>query len=67
MGSCLFILIILLLALTIEPLILMWLWNWLTPLFWTASPVLTFWQALGICFLLSIIGGFFKSTNNNKY
>ena len=25
--------------------VFMLLWNWLVPLFWTAAPVLTFWQA----------------------
>jgi hypothetical protein len=42
----------------------MLLWNWLAPTFWTAAPELTFWQSLGICILLSIIGGFFKTSNN---
>lgn len=41
--------------------IFMLLWNWLTPLFWTASPQLTFWQAWGVCILLSWIGSFFRN------
>ena len=39
----------------------MLLWNWLAPLFWTAAPVLTFWQAWGVCILLSWIGSFFRN------
>jgi hypothetical protein len=62
--GCMIILIILICCLTLEPLILMLLWNWLAPTFWTAAPELTFWQSLGICILLSIIGGFFKTSNN---
>lgn len=62
--GCMIILIILICCLTLEPLILMLLWNWLAPIFWTSAPELTFWQSLGICILLSIIGGFFKTSNN---
>ena len=41
--------------------VFMMLWNWLAPLFWTTAPVLTFWQAWGVCILLSWIGSFFKN------
>lgn len=39
------------------------LWNWLMPLLFHL-PTLTFWQAWGIIALLSIIGGFFKSSTD---
>jgi hypothetical protein len=35
--------------------ILMLLWNWLVPALFQ-GPVLTFWQGVGIVFLLSLIG-----------
>lgn len=41
--------------------IFMLLWNWLAPLFWAAAPQLTFWQAWGVCILLSWIGSFFRN------
>lgn len=41
--------------------IFMLLWNWLAPLFWTTAPVLTFWQAWGVCILISWIGSFFRN------
>jgi len=34
-----------------------WLWNWLIPTIFS-GPVITFWQAVGLCLLLSMIGGF---------
>lgn len=39
------------------------LWNWLLPLIWIAAPIFTFWQALGIVMLLTIIGSLFKSNS----
>lgn len=65
-SGCMIILIILICCLTLEPLILMLLWNWLAPIFWTTAPELTFWQSFGIYILLSIIGGFFKTSNNKQ-
>lgn len=41
--------------------IFMMLWNWIAPLFWTTAPILTFWQAWGVCILLSWIGSFFSN------
>lgn len=35
-------------------------WNFVTPVF--SGPVLTFWQSFAIAFILSMIGGWFKST-----
>lgn len=39
---------------------LMALFNWIVPIFWVTAPHLTFWQALGVMILLSIIGSFFR-------
>ena len=58
--GCLILLIIAIGLGAFEGLIFMLLWNWLVPLFWTASPILSFWQAWGVCFLLNIIGNFFR-------
>ena len=41
------------------------LWNWLlVDLF--GFPSVDYWQALGIMVLLSIVGGFFKSSTSKK-
>ena len=39
------------------------LWNWLIPQFWANAPILTYWQSLGCCMLLGIIGGYFRSNS----
>ena len=36
-------------------LVVMLLWNWLVPLFWSGAPVLGFWQTWGIIILVNII------------
>lgn len=41
---------------------LMFLWNWLMPIIF-GLPKITFWQAIGLNFLSSIL---FKSYNNNS-
>jgi hypothetical protein len=64
--SCLLILIVLVLLSFLEGWILMLLWNWLAPIFWTSAPELSYWQAMGIMLLLSIIGSFFRSSSNSK-
>ena len=38
------------------------LWNWIVPIFWTSAPILTYWEAVGVTLLLTLIGGFFKTT-----
>ena len=43
--------------------IFMLLWNWVAVGIFNA-PALSFWYAFGLCALLSIIGGFFKSTSS---
>ena len=64
--SCLFLLIVIVLLSFLEGWILMILWNWLAPIFWTSAPELSYWQAMGIMLLLSIIGSFFRSSSSSK-
>lgn len=64
--SCVLILIVLVLLSFLEGWILMLLWNWLAPIFWSAAPELSYWQAMGIMLLLSIIGSFFRSSSSSK-
>ena len=59
--GCIFTIILCIILGTLGGLIFMGLWNNLAPLFWTAAPILTFWQAWGCMILLSIIGNFFRS------
>jgi len=41
------------------------IWNWLVPdLF--GWPTITFWQSVGINFMLQIVGGYFKSSTSSK-
>jgi len=43
------------------------LWNWIAPIFWSSAPVLTTWKALGIMFVLDIIGTcLFKSSSKTS-
>lgn len=44
--------------------IVMLLWNWVAPLFWSGAPILGFWQTWGALILLSIIGSFFRRGKN---
>ena len=50
------------LCITIVPLILMLLWNWLAPLFWVDAPILTFWQTFGIYIFILILTNLFRNT-----
>ena len=59
--GCVFILIVCILFGALGGFIFMLLWNWLAPLFWATAPILTFWQAWGVCILLSWIGSFFRN------
>lgn len=43
----------------------MLIFNWVMGLFGVAF-VLTFWQAFGVCILLSFVGGFFKSSSSSS-
>lgn len=64
--GCIVMLMVILGFSALGALILMYLWNWLAPLFWQTAPILTFWQTWGIVFLLSLIGNLlFKSGSKN--
>ena len=52
-------------CLCLEGAILMWLFNWVCGLFGSAFA-LTFWQAFGVCVLLTFVGGFFKSSASKE-
>ena len=48
-------------AFFLESYVLMLLWNWLAPLFWSAAPILGFWECAGIIFLINLIGSIIRS------
>lgn len=62
-SGCIIVMVILVALSFLEALIVQFLWNWLVPIFWTTAPILTYWQAFGVCILLSIIGSAFRSVN----
>ena len=59
--GCIFICIVVVALSFLEAWVVQLLWNWLAPIFWTAAPILTYWQAFGVCILLSIVGSAFRS------
>ena len=61
-GCCIIIMVIIVASSFLEAWIVQLLWNWLAPTFWATAPILTYWQAFGVCILLSIIGSAFRST-----
>lgn len=61
--NCIGIMAILVVVSFLEALVVQLLWNWLAPIFWTTAPILTYWQAFGVCILLSIIGSAFRSVS----
>lgn len=60
-SGCIVIMVILVVLSFLEAWVVQFLWNWLVPIFWTTAPILTYWQAFGVCILLSIIGSAFRS------
>ena len=62
-SGCIVIMVILVILSFLEAWIVQLLWNWLAPIFWATAPILTYWQAFGVCILLSIIGSAFRSVN----
>ena len=59
--GCCIIAIICIIALSFaEGYVLMLLWNWITPLFWKSSPVLTFWESMGIICPVNLIGSIIR-------
>jgi hypothetical protein len=61
MVGCL-ICIILIATFCFESYVLMILWNWLSPLFWSTAPTLGFWECVGIISLINLIGSIIRST-----
>jgi hypothetical protein len=61
-GSCILALVLIVLLSFLEAWVVQLLWNWIAPIFWTAAPILTYWQSFGVCILLSIIGSAFRSS-----
>ena len=57
------VLLIIAVVILIQAWIVQLLWNAIIPEFWTNAPILTYWQSLGCCVLLGIIGGYFRSSN----
>ena len=45
----------------LEGYVLMLLWNWIAPLFWSAAPELTFWQCIGVIILINLIGSIIRN------
>ena len=67
-GGCLMVILALALVFGVvcfEAWIGMLLFNWVMGLFGCAFA-LTFWQAFGVCALLSFVGGFFTSSSKNN-
>ena len=62
-SGCIVVIVILVVLSFLEAWVVQLLWNWLAPIFWTTAPILTYWQAFGVCILLSIIGSAFRSVN----
>lgn len=62
-SGCIIVMVILIILDFLEALIVQFLWNWLVPIFWTTAPILTYWQAFGVCILLSIVGSAFRSVS----
>ena len=62
-SGCIVIMVILVVLSFLEAWVVQLLWNWLAPIFWATSPILTYWQAFGACILLSIIGSAFRSVS----
>ena len=62
-SGCIVIIIILVVLSFLEAWVVQLLWNWLAPIFWATAPILTYWQAFGVCILLSIIGSACRSVN----
>lgn len=62
-SGCIVVMVILVVLSFLEAWVVQLLWNWLAPIFWTTAPILTYWQAFGVCILLSIIGSAFRSVS----
>lgn len=64
--TCLIALIIIIGANLIVAWIVMLLWNWLIPIFWTDGPQLTILQTLGAIMLLTILKYILFNRSSNR-
>lgn len=64
-AACLIALVIAVAVGALGAFVVMYLWNWLAPLFWAGAPILGFWQTWGVLILISIIASLFKSGKND--
>lgn len=65
--GCLIAIALIVGLLILEGWVAAFLWNWIAPIFWSSAPILTTWQALGIMFVLDIIGTLlFKSSSKTS-
>lgn len=62
-DAVIIVLLIIAVVIFIQAWIVQLLWNAIIPEFWTNAPILTYWQSLGCCILLSIMGGYFRSSS----
>jgi len=63
--ACLGILVVIALVVSIQPLIVMLLWNWLVPAIFH-GPTIGFWQSLGLCVLMGLLTGLGKIQFSSK-
>ena len=69
------IFVVLFLVVTVISALLLWgLWNWLSPIFWTSAPILTFLQSWGIILFIILIRNIVRvrinliyKNDNNKF
>ena len=69
------IFVVLFLVVTVISALLLWgLWNWLSPIFWTSAPMLTFLQSWGIILFIILIRNIVRvrikliyKNDNNKF
>ena len=54
--GCLGILVVVVLLVCVQPLIVMYLWNWLVPVLFGGATI-TFWQSFGLCILIGLLTG----------
>lgn len=64
-GSCLGIILIILLAWAFIGWVFMLLWNWIIPLFWTTAPILTYCESCGVIAFVLFILSIFRNNNKN--
>lgn len=53
--SCLVTAILTIIVVAIEVTCIMFLWNWIAPMFWAKAPCLDFWDTLGFICLFNFL------------